>query len=65
MTFSSQLIIDADEGQHGWEIVLRFDAESMEVAWTDLDDDELRNLAPAIGSALVEAIIAERDRVSG
>lgn len=62
-SFSSQVIIDADEGQHGWEIVIRLDQESMEAAWTDVDDDGLRKLAPDIGFALVETIIAERDTV--
>lgn len=59
--FSSELIIDVDEGQHGWEIVVRFGPDDMVVGWTDIDDAELLTLAPNIGAAVVEAILAERD----
>src|SRR4051812_36604706 len=62
--FSTQLIIDADEGQHGWEIVLRFGPDDMEASWTDIDDDQLRKAAGHIGTAIVEAVIADRARES-
>jgi hypothetical protein len=57
--YDGQLIIDADMTDFGWEIVLRFDAESMETAWSDLSDAQLPE---AIGAAAAAALIADRDR---
>lgn len=65
--YDGQLIIDADHGPDGWEIVVRFDADSTEAGWSayeegvPLDDEVLRGLAPDIGQAIVNALIADRD----
>lgn len=57
--YSTELIIDADMTDHGWEIVVRFDAESMEAAWTDVSDADLPG---CIGEAMAATLIADRDR---
>lgn len=57
--FCSELKLDADYGAHGWEIVLRFDAESMEGAYTDLTDEQLPGI---VGEPIAAALIAERER---
>lgn len=57
--FCSNLILDADHSpDSGWEVVLRFDADSMEGAWSDLTDAELPNI---VGPHIAAALIAERD----
>jgi hypothetical protein len=64
--YSGQMIVDADMTRQGWEIVLRFDAESAEAGWAAtnenvyLDDDALRVMAPHIGTTIIEALIADR-----
>ena len=68
--YSEQIIVDADVTEHGWEVIVRFDAESMEAGWSaaedvPLGDDELRALAPQIGEAIVEALIADKTRAAG
>lgn len=59
--FSTQLIVDADRTEHGWEIVLRFDAEGMEAAWTGVSDEGLSDVAHELGVAVIDAILRERN----
>jgi hypothetical protein len=56
--FSTQLIVDADWTAEGWEIVVRFDADSMEAAWSGVSDADLPGL---IGEAMADAVAADRD----
>lgn len=58
--YSGQMIIDADVTEHGWDIVLRFSPDDMEAGWSGIHDNGLRLLAPAIGTAIVEALIHDR-----
>lgn len=58
MPFSTQLIVDFDFVEYGWEVSIRFDAESCEGSWSGLSDLELTTL---VGSALAQAAISERD----
>lgn len=62
MTYSGQLIVDADMTATGWEVVVRFDAESMEFSSCDLTDEDLDDL---IGTGMAAAFIADRDREQG
>lgn len=56
--FCSELVIDADYGENSWEIVLRYDAESNEGAWSDMSDADL----PAVvGPNIAALLIQERD----
>lgn len=57
--YSGQLIIDADMTDYGWEIALRFDADSAEAVWSDVDDETLPDL---IGGEAAAALIADRER---
>lgn len=57
-SFCSAIIVDADYGATGWEIVYRFDPEDNEGAWSDLTDEELPEV---VGAAMAELLIAERD----
>lgn len=55
--FSTEIIIDADYGATGWEIVARFTPEDMIAAWSDMDHDGLRATAHAIGETIANALI--------
>lgn len=57
--FSTQLIIDADWTEHGWEIMLRFTPEDMVTGWSGLSDVQLAGI---FGSEAALALINERDR---
>lgn len=59
--FSTEVIIDADLSETGWEIVVRLDAESVEAAWSDLSDAQLQSVSAAIGRTVVDSIIAVHD----
>ena len=58
MAFCSQLIIDADYNDDGWEIAFRFDSESMEDAYSDLTDEQLPGV---VGAPMAKILILERD----
>lgn len=55
---TDQLIIDADMTPHGWEIVLRADAESQEAAWSGIQDADLPE---AVGATIAHKLITFRD----
>jgi hypothetical protein len=57
--FSSALILDADHGPDGWEVALRYDAESLEEAYAGLTDEELPGV---VGPVIARLLIAERER---
>lgn len=65
MHFETQLIIDADRGDDGWEIVVRFGPEDCEAAFTDMSDAELQALAPNLGEVIIAAILREAKSALG
>lgn len=58
MSFVSVLKLDADHTEHGWEIVLRFDSDDCEGAWTGVTDKQLPEI---VGPHIAAALIQERD----
>jgi hypothetical protein len=58
-SFCSALIMDADYGETGWEIVFRYNEHECEAAYTDLSDTELSDV---VGEVIAQLLIKERDR---
>ena len=56
--YSGQLIIDADYTAFGWEIALRWDCESMEVAWCGVSDAVLPEV---VGQSAAISLVTDRD----
>lgn len=62
MTYSGQVVIDADITEHGWEVTLRYSPEDAISAWSGLAGDlELTAIAHSIGNAVVKALIADKN----
>lgn len=56
--YSGQLIIDADFATDRWEIALRWDSESLEVAWSGVRDADLPEI---VGHSAAFSLIANRE----
>lgn len=67
MRFSSQIIIDLDETDHGWEVVARLSSEDMSGAVTEVSDDALLAAVTSCAGAALADVLAIRahDEQSG
>ena len=56
--FTTQILIDADYGTHGWEIAVCNELIEGIAAWSDVSDEQLSTL---IGPEMAAHLISSRD----